>query len=85
MIIRKWDHKKRKYEDHIVPDDWKIAIFRSEMSDIVQCAHCGKPLPYGDCYTSRELHTWKGMGFAVCEECYEAEWKRAKEGRKEKS
>jgi hypothetical protein len=40
------------------------------MGAIVNCACCGKRLPFGECYTSREIHTGLGFGYAVCGDCY---------------
>ena len=47
------------------------------------CACCGKKLPYGDAFSSRELYNGSGMfGMAICPKCHEAEWKREKKRRK---
>ena len=54
------------------------ALANDDLEEIVNCAQCGKELKYGDCYTSLEIHTDMGMGFAVCEDCYEEEWQRRK-------
>ena len=42
----------------------------NEMDDLINCPHCGKEIKFGDSYTSHEIHTPLGMGYAVCEECY---------------
>ena len=51
----------------------------------MNCPHCGKELPYGETYTSKEIHNWVGLGYGVCEECYEEEWKRRKKYRTEET
>jgi len=43
------------------------------MDKIVNCANCGKELKFGECYTSKTIHTEIGMGYGVCEECYNKE------------
>jgi transcription elongation factor Elf1 len=46
----------------------------AELDEIINCADCGKQVTYGDCYTSLTIHTNTGMGYPVCEKCYEKEW-----------
>ena len=70
MILSKWNNKKRIYEPYEVPDNWNVITYSSDMDEIVNCPHCGKKLTFGDCYTSREIHTKHGFGYAVCEDCY---------------
>jgi len=81
MLLNKWNYQKREYEPYEVPDDWNVKTYSNDMDEIVNCPHCGKPLPFGDSYTSREIHTKFGMGFAVCSECYEQEWERDRQYR----
>jgi hypothetical protein len=45
------------------------------MEEIIVCAACGKALKFGDAYTSRKILSNGGFGFAVCEDCYEKEFK----------
>lgn len=76
MNIQKWNHKLRAYEPYKVPEGIRIALYCSDMNEIVNCAQCFKSMRYGDCFTSREVHTNVGLGYAVCEECYDKEWER---------
>ena len=76
MILQKWNWDKREYEDYEVPKDWVCKCYSDDMSEIVNCPHCGKQIRFGDCYTSMEIHTKSGFGYSVCENCYENEWKR---------
>lgn len=46
------------------------------MEKMVPCAQCGRLHKYGEMYTSREVHTAYGFGFAVCRECYDGEMDR---------
>ena len=79
MTIRKWNYKTKDYDKYEVPDDWSVVIFCTNMNEPVNCPHCGKQLPYGETYTSLEIHTTLGIGAAVCGECYEKENQRRKE------
>lgn len=49
------------------------------MSNKVNCAQCGREIKFGDSYTSKEIHTFSGFGYSVCEECYDKEWERRNE------
>lgn len=73
MRMIKWDSKRNEYEPYDVPDDWKCKIYCEDMNEIVNCAHCGKEVKFGRCFTSTELHTGMGFGYAVCADCYEKE------------
>lgn len=46
------------------------------MSEIVNCAQCGKQLPHGDAYCSLEVHSDGGFGYDVCSKCYLGEMQR---------
>lgn len=74
--MRKWNYKKHEYELYEVPSDWHCSIYESDMSKTVNCAQCGREIKFGDAYTSNEIHTFMGFGYAVCEECYNEEWER---------
>lgn len=76
MILNKWNNKKHKYEPYEIPDNWICKTCSDDMYDLVNCPHCGKELQFGDCYTSMEIHTHAGFGFAVCEDCYQNEFER---------
>ena len=62
-----------------VPDDWNVKSYSDDMDEIVNCPHCGKEVTFGSCYTSKEIHTPHGFGYAVCEKCYDME--RTRENR----
>ena len=82
MIAQKWDYESRTYHPYTIPAGWRITAGGYGLNEICQCAQCGKKLPFGDCYTSREIHTRMGMGFAVCEQCYEQEWERERKAKR---
>ena len=70
----KWNYKKHEYEPYKLPGNCKT--YSADMEEIVNCAQCGKKVKFGDCYTSQEIHTEYGFGYAVCKECHRKEWQR---------
>ena len=81
-VLRKWDYDDHDYRPYYVPAEWKVAVYSDDLNDVIQCAHCGKELTYGDSLTSLEIHTVLGMGYSVCSECYDGEFKRKMDERK---
>lgn len=71
----RWNFNTREYEPYSVPADWNCKTYSVDMDEIVNCPHCGRQVAFGECYTSRQIHTEHGFGYAVCESCYEDEWK----------
>lgn len=80
--IRRWNYDKQAYEPYDVPDDWNVKVYSDDMDEIVNCPHCGRKVTFGECYTSKEIHTEYWFGYAVCEECYDMERTREKEWEK---
>lgn len=76
QTLKKWNWDTRSYETYKVPDEWYVTAYENNMHRLVNCAQCGEVLPYGQTYTSREVHTDIGFGFAVCEKCNQEEFKR---------
>lgn len=81
IIARKWLPKEHKYLDgyKLPPNCNIIPYFENEdpLKKMTACAHCSTAVTYGDAYTSLEIHTYEwGMGYPVCEKCYEEELKR---------
>lgn len=76
MYLRKWNYQTRTYELYKIPDEWKCVTYCEDMKEKVNCPHCGKIIEYGNSYTSKEIHTGIGFGYAVCEKCYKKEWER---------
>lgn len=77
MKAQKWDFKTKKYYDYDLPEG--ACLYSNNMDKIVACAQCGRKMLFGDGYTSRQIHTEYGSGYAVCERCYEKEWKEDQE------
>lgn len=71
--VLRWIPKKHKYKKYRLP--FGACLYSGDMDKVVSCASCGKEIKYGDSYTSRQIHTGFGIGFAVCSECYEKELK----------
>ena len=75
-VLPKWNYELHEYEPMIVPAKWNCKMFSNDMSEIVRCPHCGASLPFGDTFTSLEVHNEVGMGYAVCPGCHREEIKR---------
>ncbi len=82
MTLKRWNWKKREYENYDVPDSRCVKTFVADLDTIIDCASCGNGIPYGCSYTSMEIHNAMGLGYAVCDECYEKEEKRRKENKR---
>ena len=80
---RKWNYRKHDYEPYVIPDSWHCPLVAADMTEIINCAECGKQLTFGDGYTSRVIHNTFGMGHYVCEGCMEKEWAAENAARKE--
>lgn len=72
-FLNRWNYETQKYDPYGVPDDWNVKSYSDDMDEIVNCPHCGKKVTFGSCYTSKEIHTPHGFGYAVCENCYNIE------------
>lgn len=66
-----WDFNERKYFKTQIPDGCKT--FAIDMDEEVICPDCLETLKYGDGYTSLRWHGSGGIGYTVCEKCYEME------------
>lgn len=59
--------------------DWNIVLAPKymNMSELTDCASCGKTIEYGEAYTFFEQFTDNGIfGLPVCPICYEIEKNR---------
>ena len=83
MMLQRWDEKERQYRPYEVPDDWHVTTYETDMDTIVNCCQCGREVPFGECYTSMQVQTSVGFGYAVCERCYyDKEWPEREEARR---
>jgi hypothetical protein len=64
IVLNRFNRQKHKYEDYGVPANWNVKCYCNDLEEIVNCAQCGKELKYGYCFTSLEVHTDMGLGFA---------------------
>lgn len=81
ILLQKWNFKTHKYEPFESPAVF-ITGYSEDMNARTDCANCGKEQRFGECYTSRTIHTEMGLGYPVCEPCYAAE-REAEEASKE--
>lgn len=77
MLLRKWNYEKHTYTPYEISDnkELNIKLYSEDMDELVNCPHCLKKVRYGETFTSLEFHNDFGLGFPVCEECYQKEWK----------
>lgn len=84
--MKKWDFETRTYKDFESPAGY-IANFyiglawsrdKKILDKEIGCTNCGEIVKYGDTYTSRTIHNNGGLGFPVCEDCYNKEWEAEK-------
>ena len=68
MKANKWLEKDHKYIPYELPEG--ASLYEDDMDKEVACCWCGKKVKFGDCYTSKHIHTDMGIGYAECEECY---------------
>lgn len=67
----KWNYEKQKYEPYELPEG--ACLYSDDLDAVISCARCGKKITYGSGYTSRQIHTPHGLGYAVCMDCYDKE------------
>lgn len=80
-VLRKWDYGKHEYVPLEVPDGWHVSCYEADMDAAVNCCRCGRALPFGETYTSLQVHApVSGFGYAVCPECYEMEMEKEVRG-----
>ena len=79
-VIKKCDYPSHSYFSIAITsrEPLNIKTYSEDMNEIVNCCQCLKKVKFEDTYTSNEIHTDLGFGFAVCEDCYKEEWKRRK-------
>lgn len=82
--VKKWDYKKRDYVPYQIPDNWHCPMVAADMTEIVNCASCGKEMTFGEGYNSRVIHGTLGFSYTVCESCMNKEWAAENAARKEK-
>lgn len=73
-----WNYLAHKYDTKTFVSKFPkvFKTFSEDMDEKVNCCQCYRAIRFGETYTSNEVHTELGMGFAVCPQCYEDEWER---------
>lgn len=71
--IQKWNFTTHKYEPYTPPNGTTLVLYTTNMNDHTNCANCMKDMVFGDCYTSKQYHNTYGLGYPVCEDCYNKE------------
>lgn len=74
--LGRWNYATHEYDPYTPDPSWKIKLYTDNLDEQINCTNCGREMVYGDGYTSQELHNPVGLGFPVCEACYEAETNR---------
>lgn len=83
MMLQRWDEKERQYRPYEVPDDWHVTTYETDMDTTVNCCQCGREVHFGETFTSMQVHTRYGIGYAVCDRCYYGkEWPERDAARK---
>lgn len=77
--MKKYNFKTGSYDNYSVPSNWKVRCYCDDCSEEINCCSCGKLLKYGESYTSRQIQTRGGFGYAVCSECYDIEFKEERD------
>ena len=67
--LKKWNYEKQAYEEVTVPPGDYI-LWSFDMDVEVTCPHCGKKFKFGDGISSRVFHGPHGLGYPVCQDCY---------------
>lgn len=75
-VLQKWNGELHDYEPLLVPEKWNVKTYSEDMTEKVNCPHCGTVLLYGETYTSLEVHNAFGIGYGVCKDCYKKETER---------
>ena len=77
-VAERWDPYHGKYRPYVLPEDeLKCSLLEDRMDKVIACAGCGKPVKFGESFTSLEIHT--ETGFSVCPNCHAGEIERAKD------
>ena len=77
--MKKYNIYTREYEPYSIPEHWICPLYSNNMNEVVNCSSCGKLILFGNGFTSRLIHSDKGFGYSVCEECHDKEVKEEME------
>lgn len=74
MKVNRWDFIKHAYDIIEIPTDWYVTT-SGELGETINCIHCGKRVLVDNCYTSYRYQDSIGLGYLICGECMENEFK----------
>lgn len=80
-MLSKWNYEKHIYEPYKIPASWNVALIGLTLETKVNCCECGKTIKFYDSYASMKVHNHIGLGYVVCEKCYEKEWQERRKYR----
>lgn len=80
ILLQKWNFNTHEYEPFKSPAK-HIAFMSEDMEGPTDCANCGNTIKFGDSMTSRTIHTPAGLGFPICDKCYEIERKEEQDAK----
>ena len=75
MIAGKWNYEAKTYDPYELPEG--TILYTEDMETMIRCAQCSRSIKYGESYTSKEIHTSIGLGYPVCNDCYQEEVARS--------
>lgn len=78
QVLMRWDYKKHQYKKILRDSKWLYKTFSFSDKTKVNCCNCNKCIQFGDSYTSLEYHNDLGIGYAICDRCYNKELERRK-------
>lgn len=81
LDIQRWNYQTHSYDPYYPPKNRPLIIYTADMNAKTHCANCDAAMTFGDGYTSLELHTSAGIGWPVCENCYNDELDRRREAK----
>lgn len=83
--VDRWNEFTEQYEPVEIPDNWNVSQFSMDMDAPINCIHCGKPMTYGEGYTSRRYHDNHGFGYMECEDCYNEQLEEYRQARAQRA
>ena len=73
VMMRRWDPGACAYQPWTEPADRMPVLSCDDGDADIWCARCHRSVQYGATYTSLQIHSSGGFGYAVCPECHDAE------------
>lgn len=77
--MQKWNEQLHAYLPYEPPEGGYYPIYCEDMKTPVNCASCGRPIVFGEGFTSQTIHNSYGIGYSVCRQCNDDYWTLFKE------